>query len=1019
MGERPVCKVALFGPGPVCKPCRDRLSLRPMHFRILTFLGIGAAEPTAEITRERLYEELWPKLDDPANTCSRHLSEIRSALNCCGVSGEPIDTVGKTIRLNPFAVEVDAARMMRSYKEAVDALSLEERRASLEAAFTYSQGSLVKVDIKDPKISNVYKRIQIVQGQIRYELALCIESQGDIEKALEYAGLSCELAPDDLNFQELKLRLTDRVIARTRPQRPLDPKLTSFVGREAEIRTIHRKLRLNRLVTLTGAGGSGKTRLALRVAHSVAEEYREGACLVKLAPFSEPEQVTQAIMSAIGMRGTVSSTPDDIAVFLDNKDILLVLDNCEHLLQACADVVSTILIGCQNAKILATSRFDLGIEGENLVPIPPMSMDDASNMFRERAEAVGVTISDADAQDVVNICRRLDGLPLAIELTAPLCIPLSIQHIREKLDDSFDLLNNNNARGQEERHQTVDTVIRWSYDLLSTEERTLFHRLAVFIGGWTLEAATEVCISREIEESEVLPLLDRLLRKSFITRRDQDGMSRYYMLELIREYGLVQLQKSGEEGQIRSRHLGFVVGVASRVSANLRGPEQMRQFDIFDAEYPNIFMAVERCFGNLGNKEDGADLGKTSPLELAATLLSTLSRFIGARENYGQARKVYEAVLSRRGALPVTLTWASVYHEAGGFARMQGDYGQARYLYLEGLRIRDRFRDSQGVASSLACIGLAYADENRHEESVPYYQSALEINRQRRPGSLYYFAVCLNGLGSAALRRGDLADAAQHFGQAMEAMKKIKDGQGIAMAYYSLANLAYAKGDAADAYRCFLASLAIERRIGDRPRIAEILEGFAVLATDRTDAESVASLYFLAGGLREYSGKPVPRKDEQRIARITEAINNAMDPAKIARMRVNTDRGTLDRELDRWCDELKQGHSDVWADALKNLDLTDEQASRQPSAVHLFDSIDRFLGTHGASDRPSGVAPALDSISPDVFVELGRSALERGDSDLSAQYYLISRALDRVKEGEGTESSMDLRTGADRHIAPA
>ena len=341
----------------------------------------------------------------------------------------------------------------------------------------------------------------------------------------------------------------DSALERSRPDHNLPAELTSFVGRERELEEIRMLLRESRLLTLTGVGGSGKTRLALRVARQELDRYRDGIRLVELAPLADPALLAGALAAALGVRQQDGSPTDALVRALDASEWLMVLDNCEHLIDACAELAHTLLRRCERLRILATSREPLRIAGEVTWPVPGLDSPAASELFLERGTAVrpGLVLGPADAEAVAVICQQLDGIPLAIELAAARMRALTPQDILSRLDDRLRLLTGG-SRDAAERQQTLRATIDWSHDLLGDEERVLFRRLSVFAGGWTGAGAEAVCGDKRLPSDRILAILCDLVEKSLVVAdRGPSGTTRYRLLETIREYARKQLHRTGED----------------------------------------------------------------------------------------------------------------------------------------------------------------------------------------------------------------------------------------------------------------------------------------------------------------------------------------------------------------------------------------------------------------------------------------------------------------------------------------
>jgi predicted ATPase len=350
------------------------------------------------------------------------------------------------------------------------------------------------------------------------------------------------------------------------PHHNLPLQLNSFVGRGREMAEIETLLADRRLLTLTGPGGSGKTRLALAVTSEVAEWFGDGVWLVELASLSDPDLLPQAVASVLGVRETPSAPlVDALVAYLEPRNVLLVLDNCEHLIEACASLAEALLRRCPDLRVLATSREALGVAGETLFAVPPLTLPDphrpsgveglpryeASRLFVERARAVkpDFSLSEENAMAIAQICYRLDGMPLAIELAAARIRVLSVEQISTRLDDSFRLLTGG-GRSMLARQRTLRATMDWSYGLLDPQEKELFRRLAVFAGGFTLGEAEAVCAGEGLGRGEVLDLLTSLVDKSLVLVAERDGEARYRLLETVRQYASEKLDRAGEHDAV-------------------------------------------------------------------------------------------------------------------------------------------------------------------------------------------------------------------------------------------------------------------------------------------------------------------------------------------------------------------------------------------------------------------------------------------------------------------------------------
>jgi len=406
----------------------------------------------------------------------------------------------------------------------------------------------------------------------------------------------------------------------------LPAELTSFVGRRRELSETRRLLAASRMLTLTGVGGVGKTRLALRMAAGVRRTFPDGVWFVELAALNDPQLLPHTVANTLELRQVSADPAGDLAAYLEEKRLLVVLDNCEHLTDACAVLASKLLAAAPGLRILATSRHVLGVEGEQILPVPPLSTPDpdqevlagdathyeAVTLFLDRAAAVtpGFTISEGNRSAVVELCRRLDGIPLAIELAAVWLRTLSPAQILDRLADRFRLLTSGRPAAPS-RHQTLDATVGWSYELCSPAEQTMWARLSVFAGGFDLEAAEEVCSEDGIARGDVLSLVAGLVNKSIIVRQQatEHATAWYQMLESIRQYGAVRLDDQDQLRALRLRHREHYRSLATRFAAEGFGPQQADWFIRLRRESGNLRAALEFCLADPDETAAAFDIG--------------------------------------------------------------------------------------------------------------------------------------------------------------------------------------------------------------------------------------------------------------------------------------------------------------------------------------------------------------------------------------------------------------------------
>lgn len=613
------------------------------------------------------------------------------------------------------------------------------------------------------------------------------------------------------------------------PRHNLPLQLSSFIGREKEQRQITDLIANDRLVTLTGAGGIGKTRLSIQAAYALLNNFPNGTWLVELAPLSDPALVPQVIVTTLGLIEHANRPPQTIlTAFLQAKKLLLVLDNCEHLIQACAQLAETLLQACPDLHILATSREALSIAGETLYRVPSLTtpdpmhvtVDTLSNyesvqLFVERAQSAlaDFTLTQENAPAIAQVCHHLDGIPLALELAAARVKLLRVEEIAARLSDRFHLLTGG-TRTALPRHQTLQAMIDWSYDLLPESERILLRRLSVFAGGWSLEAAETVCRGDGIETHEILDLLTQLLNKSLIITEHKQGQeTRYWMLETIRQYARDKLWVAGEGEMMRQRHLAHFVDLAERAEPNLRAFDMVMWLDRLEAEHDNIRAALEWA--------------QESDVEAQLRLASALLWFWHLRGRGNEGIDWLERGLSieviEPGDHPVTLGHAMIRGKALNTSAIL----MAIYSYIE--KVPARFEESvalfkklgpagkQGMAYAFLALGQSLSSSDRGKS--PYEQSLALF---REVGDTSGIAKCLMFflhflvLGENAQNNDDYESVVTLAQEHLHLQREIGDQDGIAEALADLGHLAFWQGDYQRAITLFEESLTGFRAVGNK-----------------------------------------------------------------------------------------------------------------------------------------------------------------------------------------------------------
>lgn len=606
--------------------------------------------------------------------------------------------------------------------------------------------------------------------------------------------------------------------------------LTSFVGRERELGEVKRLLSEARLVTLIGPGGAGKTRLSLQVAAELVEKFPHGVWLVELAPLSDPAVIVQVVATVFGVR-EMPGRPllDSLIDYLRTRELLLVLDNCEHLVAASAHLASALLRGCPKLRILATSREPLGTAGEAPYRVPSLTVPDprrvtsvdqltqfdATRLFLERASISNPSyvVTDALAPVVAQISQRLDGIPLAIELAAARVKVLPVEQIATRLDDRFRLLTGGSRTGLM-HHQTLRAAVDWSYDLLAEDERVLFRRLSVFAGGFALEAAEAVCAGDGLAAEDVLDLLARLVDKSLAVAEAMANDIRYRMLETIRVYSRGRLVESGEAASVQQRHLDWHLGVAEQAESAVQGPDQLTWLDRLELDFDDFRAALQRA------KADGASV------EAGARLAGALHRFWALRGYLREGRGWLEDAAALNAVSASARAKAA--YGAGVLAFHQGNYERAEALSAGSLKSCRELNDPLGIALSLNTLGIVARNRGDYRRARTLLDESLTLSRQA--GHAWALAEALNILGVVARRQGDRAQATAMFDESLALWRQLGDRWGLAATLGHLGVVARHQGDYERARALHEESLGLRRQLGDRRSVAADLSSLGVVA---------------------------------------------------------------------------------------------------------------------------------------------------------------------------------------------
>jgi non-specific serine/threonine protein kinase len=741
------------------------------------------------------------------------------------------------------------------------------------------------------------------------------------------------------------------IVARPRDPQPLPTRpiratnlprqLTSFIGREGEMSRVKAALGISPLVTLTGAGGVGKTRLAIQVAFDLLPELPDGAWLVDLAPLSDPERVPHAVAAALGIREQPGRAVADVLLeFLRSKALVLLLDNCEHLLGAAAVLADRLLRECPRLRILATSREGFGVSGETLQVIAPLavppseaslSLDqvlrfEAVRLFASRAIDLspGFTVTERNAGAVAEVCRRLDGIPLALELAAGRIRAMTVEEIAGRLDDRFRLLTGG-SRTALPRHQTLRGVLDWSHQLLSDAERVLLRRLSVFAGGFTLDAIEHVCVGDGLEAGEMLDLLVQLVDRSLAVFEDTERRAGYRLLETIRQYAQERLLEAGEADQVRAAHLAYFRALAEQSEDALRGPTQREWLARLDAEPDNLEAALQWSLERPQRPER---------VEAGARLAGSVWWYWLMRDQLAYGRQWLETLLAAgTGISPAAR--AKCLMGLGAYAWRLDDYRQAWEALEEGLilgrQLGDRrlagyalhfrahveeawgqggqavstheeslaaFQELGGweLAKGYYCLGNALRKHGDLERAKPMLEKSLELFRDF--GAVWGLSHTLRGLGVVARSEGDRARAIALFEESLSVSNETGDTSGTAAAQLLLGNMARREGQHERATRLYRESLAAVKTIGDRQGAAMCLAALSRVALAAGRPARAARLLGAAERLLEVIGWTFPPGERAGHDRAVRAVRDALGSEEYERVSGLGALMTLDQAVD-------------------------------------------------------------------------------------------------------------------------
>ena len=615
--------------------------------------------------------------------------------------------------------------------------------------------------------------------------------------------------------------------------------ITSFIGREKEVEEIIKLLGKNRLVTLTGAGGMGKTRLAIQASEKLVGKFRDGVWWIELVGLNDASLVPQAVAKAVDVRESPNEpVMETLAENLGSKQILLVMDNCEHLISACAQLADRLLSECNDLKILATSREALDILGETVWHAPSLSLPNMQDeigikslskfesvrLFTERAEVLQpqFRLTEQNAQAVVQVCRRLSGMPLAIELAAARIKMMTVDEIAGRLDDCFSLLTSGN-RAALPRQQTLRATIDWSHDLLSEPEQILFRRLSVFAGGFRLEAGEAICGFGGLKQSEILDLLGRLVDKSLVDVEADAVLNetRYRLLETIREYAGAKLEESGETEKMIERHLEFFATFANLAGKGINSREQVAWFQRFEREVDNLRAAIGWPIPSVQENE-----GKHR------SMLKNQFLIVGSLDMFWENRYRHEITQSLKRLLALDKLGSPTVERAkalkvGGFLLWSlNRFSEARAFLEESIEIAEKLGDQLTVAWSLAYLGWTFDFLGDYTTAKTSLERSVAIARSLGEDGKYIAGQSLSFLGDIPYWQGNLMEARKLYEEAISYLRELGDANRLTYPLRRLGYITLYEKNYSEAAQLFRESMELNRQLNHLQGMTACLVAF-------------------------------------------------------------------------------------------------------------------------------------------------------------------------------------------------
>ena len=923
---------------------------RPAQRRVLLALLLEVGRP---VSLDRLVDISWPDRPPPSasNLIHGYISGLRRAIEPDRGSRDPggvVRSVGGGYLLSADAASIDAVRFEWLLDDAVKLLGEQPDRALelIGAALELWRGDAL-ADVADEEFARAdaarLEELRLVAMECRFEAALAAGHSARTLAELEAFAARYRLRERTTELlmtamyragrQADALRAFSTTSTALRDELGLDPSpalqalelavlqqspslgppprvrgnvptpVSSFVGRARELEDVQAALSTTRLLTLTGPGGVGKTRLAIEAAAALREAFDDGTWFVDLAPVRSTSLVVQAFAKPFGVREQNDrSLVDALADYLGAKHALLIVDNCEHVVDEVSTSVAVLLRRCPSLCVLATSRESLRVDGESQFAVAPLplgaSASDAEVLFAERAAAIqpGFSLTEETAPLVGTICRRLDGLPLAIELAAPMVNVLSLRQLGTRLDDRFGLLIHG-SRDVADRHHSLEAALRWSYELLTDAERLMLEALSVFRGEFTLEAAINVADVGS-DDAAVIGRITHLIAKSLVTVTGATAEGRRFrLLESIREFAAGRLEDRGVLTEHRRRHALFFAEAASQAAAGFRTADAAEHLDRVAQDLDEMRAALQWSFstgddGAVG-KRIAADLhwfwfirgpltegrdwvaaalhlddGTAAPVRMRLLCAASVNAL--PRGDFEQAADFAEEHLAMAAFHADELEMAEATETLGILAWIRGDYTEARRLLSSAAEMADAVGAAWSSTGELTSLGRVIAEEGAPEEARLCLDHALV--RARALGEPFNLAVALDFAAELASAAGERDRAMALVDEALVHYRRVGYQEGIASALQTLAGISRRRGDVARAADLYAESLDLCVRIGAVGGVPTALEGLGWVACTSGAPDTSARLLGAAGALRARLGAPIPASSRAEHAAVVSEV---------------------------------------------------------------------------------------------------------------------------------------------------